>query len=395
MKETLVPSQLLKNIDDSIKSLSGYNKYSIKQINRLKKSLISLWMYIYERQKASNVISYDMYVNIGWKELKPFKLIIKGRIIQYSELISLLKEAEVIKINKRYRVDSFTMSYKIDLSFLNTTHFTEVEIDFKKIYRNLKSKEYWLAKYPRHCNIIESSYNVSVDLDSYIYWLRSNIGMALKPKCINGVVQKRKLTPEIAYSSVQKCLKVNFKNLWFKVSDTGRFYSNVVNLPSTAIPFISLFDRQGLTSIDITNCQPLLLATRVNSEEYKKDVCVGTFYDNLSTLTKRDRNWVKLQSFKYIFFNDNLLKSGELYNAMESIYPGVMDQINELKQKEKLWKVLQKLESKIIVERVGISAGLNVITRHDEILCYSENKIEIENLIKDEFAKMNLKVRLK
>ncbi|RFN58808.1 hypothetical protein DZ858_01630 [Marixanthomonas ophiurae] len=352
-------------------------------------------MYIYERQIASNESSYDMYVNIGWKELKSFKLILKGRMIQYSELISLLKEAEVIKINKKYSVDCFTRSYKIDLSFLNTTHFTEVEINFEKVFRNLRNKEYWLAKYPKHHNLIENSYNVRIDLDSYIYWLRDNIGKDLKPKCVNGVVQKRKLTPEIAHNSVQKCLKVNLQNLWFKVSATGRFYSNVVNLPSTAIPFMSLYGREGLKSIDIANCQPLLLATRIDSECYKKDVGMGVFYENLATQTNSDRCDIKLQCFKYIFFNEKPLKSGKLYDSMETLYPGVIQSINEMKQKEKLWEILQKKESKIIVERIGVSAGLQVITRHDEILCFSENKIEIQNIIREELKKMNLNVQLK
>jgi len=354
-----------------------------------------MWMYIYERQKDSNETSYDMFVNIGWKELKTFKLTINSRVIQYSELIALLNDSGVLKVNKKYSVDNFTKSYKIDLSFLESTHFTEVEIDFKKVFRNLKSKEYWLAKYPKHHTLIENSYNVHIGLDSYIYWLKSNIGMDLKPKCINGIVKKKTLTPEIAYNYINKCLKVNFQNLWFKVSVTGRFYSNIVNLPSTALPFLSLYGRNGLKSIDIANCQPLLLATKIGSECYKKDVGKGVFYDNLSTHTKSDRNWAKLLCFKYIFFKNNLLKGGNLFNAKEKIYPGVISQINELKKKENLWETLQKLESKIIVEQIGISSGLQVITRHDEILCFSENKIEIENIIRDEFAKMNLNVRLK
>tara|TARA_R100000306_G_C4379271_1_gene143361 strand:- start:3334 stop:4515 length:1182 start_codon:yes stop_codon:yes gene_type:complete len=391
---TKIPTCLLDQIDISLRQNGDIVNYNEKKLAKLKRLSITLWLFIYNQQMTSDNDSYEMYVNIAQKELRPFKTVVNGRTFQYSDIIRLLLTAKVIDVNQKYKIGKFPKSYRINLSFLEATNFTEVEINLKKLYRNLKTKKYWLKKYPFYQNLIENSYKVKIDLDGYIQWLIDNTGKDLKLKYKNGQKIKQKINSIYIYESIQKCLKIHFQNLWFKATDSGRFYSSVTNLPSTVIPFITLKGKK-LVSVDIANCQPLLLASKICSKKYKKDVGNGMFYNQLSKTMNVDRNEIKLRCFRYIFFNQKPLKSGELYDAMEKLYPSVIHQINALKEKEMLWYELQKIESKIIVEKIGVLPNICVLTRHDELLCFEENRKLIIRLIKERFEEMKLEVTFK
>jgi hypothetical protein len=160
-------------------------------------------------------------------------------------------------------------------------NFIEFEIDFNKIFENLKDKKYWIKKYPAYKKQINETYEVKINLTEYIKWITDNIGSELKPIINNGILERRFLTKERAYDYINDAIKINLGNIWFKVSDEGRFYNSTTNLSYTAIPHFTL-KRRKVKEIDVVNCQPLLLCGLIKNKIYKKDVEDGIFYEKMA-----------------------------------------------------------------------------------------------------------------
>ena len=95
-----------------------------------------------------------------------------------------------------------------------------------------------------------------------------------------------------------------------------------------------------------------------------------------------------------LFFSNDLLKTGKIYNALNEYYPSLIDQINELKKNKKLASLLQKLESSIFIEQIG-KLPYCKITRHDSVLVTMENYRLFQKLIVNAFQKIELKVTIK
>ena len=392
----IIPTEVIDKINLQVESTKILKNSTEKQKTKLKRKLISLWYFVFLKQLEDETsCSFNFYTNIYYEQFSKFRVKINSKSYHYSALLKILEELNLIYINNIFRMECFSKSYKINTRYISTADLTEVEIDINTIYNNIKTKEYWLNLYPNHENLIENSYNAKVDIKNYIIWLNNNIGKELKPKMKNGIVTNRYLTKERIFSYITKCLRVNSENLWFKVSDSGRFYSNVVSLPSSSIAFLKLYDKKNIVSLDITNCQPLLLASKLDLEAYRKDVELGVFYQRLSDTLKKKKSDTKMLCFRYLFFSNNPLKSGKLYNAMESLYPTIIEKINKIKLKHDLSFLLQSLESEIMINGLAKIIDLKMITRHDEILCFEEDKQEVERLIRDNIAKIGLDAKIK
>lgn len=392
----LIPTKIIEKINFLIEDSILLKNYTEKQKNKLKRTLISLWYFIYLRQLEDDTFSsFDFYTNIHNLQFSKFRLKVKSKSYNHPYLLRLLVKSRLIFINDKFKVGFFSKAYKINSKLISSYNLISVEIDSNLVFKNIKNKKYWLELYPEYKNLIENSYNTKIDIQKYIIWLNNNIGIKLKPKIKNGVVVDRYLTKGRVFQYVTKCLRVNFENLWFKVSDSGRFYSNVVSLPSSATPFLKLYNKKNLVSLDVANCQPLLLATQLNSERYKKDVEQGVFYQRLADILKKKKSETKMLCFRYLFFSNKPLKSGILFNAMQSLYPLVIEQINKLRQTQSLSFLLQSLESDIMIEGLAKITDLKMITRHDEVLCFEEHKQEVENLMRENIAKIGLDAKIK
>jgi hypothetical protein len=230
-------------------------------------------------------------------------------------------------------------------------------------------------------------------LTEYIKWINNNIGTELKPVINNGILETRFLTKERAYDYINDALKINLGNIWFKVSDEGRFYNSTTNLSYTTLPFIRL-KRRKLKEIDIANCQPLILSKLINSDLYRIDCENGVFYDNLANELGIGRPETKVLSYKFIFFSNRILKTGKIYNAMEKLYPGVIGQINELRDKIEISKEMQKIESDIFVNKIG-NLDFKMMLRHDAVFVYEEDYEIVKNYVIKEFNKIGLNPTIK
>ena len=395
-----LPTILVQHIDNQIKKETCFFQINEKQRQLLNYKLINLWYLIYSYQIEDNHKSLKLYTNIPRENFRTFKFKFKTKTYQYNELLNFLNNWDLIKINHKYcskkqnnGSGSFSKSYCIKTEFLTDSKMTEVEIDFSKIFKNTRNMDYWLKKYPEYTNLINDCYNTSIKIDDFVSWLYNNSGKKLEDKMINGFLTKRYLTSERIIMYTNKALKLHFKNLWFKVSNEGRFYSSITNLPSDCKEYLELYSKK-IIELDVSNCQPLLLASLIKNLEYKKDAENGVFYDKMAAKIGCKRLKFKNYSYKYLFFSNKILKSGIIYKAINECYPLLIEQINNIKKQNKLSLVLQKLESSIFIEQIGRLPHPK-ITIHDSVLVQIEDYNFFKKMIENEFQKLDLKVSFK
>jgi len=146
-----------------------------------------------------------------------------------------------------------------------------------------------------------------------------------------------------------------------------------------------------LKSIDIPNCQPLLLSSLVDQPQFKADTQASAFYKNVATILGKEIPATKNMLYKYFLFTNTPLRNGALYKAISALYPGLVEQVNKLKETISLPHYLQQIEAKIMVEGAG-KLNFSKLLRHDEILFHEENYIEAKQFLEDEFAKLGLQL---
>ena len=410
-----IPTKVIELVDLTINKESDFINITEKQKIKLSKTLIKLWFYIYQKQRSDDsIVNLKGYTNINSKDLNTlFNIKISEVRLKYTSLFKMLQDVGLASIclNKEgketYSPGSFSKAYRISTEFINND-YQEVEIDFEKLVNGLHNKSYWLDKYPTHNKQIEDLYNIEVDLSGYIKWLKNNIGEELKPKMTTYGIETIILTEEKAYDFINDVLKVNYKNIWVKVSNEGRFYNSVTNLSFTTIPFIRI-KRKEIIEIDIANCQPLILSKLINNKQYKEDCENGVFYDKLSkeinktknedillskNELKKQRDEAKLLSYKYIFFSNNKSKSGKIYETMVNLYGDVIHQINTLKETMEIAKEMQKIESSIFVDKIGIM-NLDMMIRHDSVWVAREDYEMMKLVVIKEFNKIGLNPTIK
>lgn len=389
----LVPINLISKIQFSISI--KFHSISIPDKVRLLKVLVELWLFIYEKQKQDDDSkNLKFFTQIMGQEINgKFYIKINKKKIGYKLLLEVLEHSKTIKINSNYLVGKYSYSYKILTEFIGTD-YEEIDLDFNKIYSNFKDKEYWLDNNIKHHHQIKNCYLLKIDITKYLQWMKSNVGIKLKPIFENGVLKERILTEERIFDYLQTALKINLGNLWFKVSEQGRFYNSTTNLSYTALPFSKLNNRE-IFELDIPNCQPTLLATLINNQQYKKDCEEAIFYDRMADLLGKERNEFKLLSYKYIFFTNNQLNSGDIYDKLEELYPGLIKEVNQLRDEINIAHEMQKIESKIMVDTIGSIDSLTSLLRHDAIYVCQEDYEMVKELMISEFKKLGLNIKIK
>lgn len=391
---TLIPTQVIHEIQNYIKTDSSFVNINTKQHQRLVKVLVSLWYFIYSKQQNQTDKNLHKLTRIHSDDFAKFRYKINGEDFKHSKLLNILEFIKLIRINPHHLSGQYPYSYKILTNFLNKGHMTQFEIDFSKVFKNTRDKRFWLDMYPQHKALINDIYDSSVDLDGYLYWMQQNIGIELKPKLKNGMMVKRYLTEEAIFHSFNSALRLNLKNIWVKLSDENRLYSSVSNIPSTAIPFLKLFGKETY-DIDISNSQPLLLSCLLSEKqgEYTKDVVDGVFYDKVADIMGIKRNEFKTLSYKYVFFNLKPLKSGKIYDTIEEVYPGLMTEINTIKETTKLAHKLQEMEAGIFVNGIG-KLNFPKLLRHDQVIVTEENYDLVKQALRLEYNRIGIEVNL-
>ena len=98
--------------------------------------------------------------------------------------------------------------------------------------------------------------------------------------------------------------------------------------------------------------------------------------------------------YKYLFFTNKPLKGGKLYKVFNCLYPGLIEQINKLKEEKSLAHLLQTMEASIIVDGAG-SLDFPKLLRHDQVLMYEEHYEDVSDYLKSAYKKIGLNVSFK
>lgn len=394
-----IPTPLVDIIYSTINIDATFANYPEQIKQKLFIKITELWFYIFNIH-CNNTDIANNYVNIHNQDLDKFRIKIKGKDYGYKKLLNILVDSKLLDINDKYSSGTFSKGYRNLFNFTTNNNTTEIDIDFSKVFLNTKDKSFWLNKYPHYAHLIEDCYRTKIQLNDYVTFLYNNEGMKLKSTIQNGFFKERYLDSKRILDYILRAVKVNLQNIWFGNSQQNRFYNSIASLPSICTPYILLADKH-VNSIDIPNCQPLLLASIINNDKYKIDVENGKLYENICnqmglTYNKENKNNIKLQ-IMVRFFDTNKISSGNIYNAFNNLYPNFITQLNNLKETGKIAHITHKLETIIMVDGVG-SLNIAKLLKHDEVLIYQENtekvKRYIENKIKEEF-KLNIKLNIK
>jgi hypothetical protein len=398
-----VPVKVIERINETVKL--DYSHLTISQQQRLQKSLIELWLFIYNRQDSKPTEHEDFYVSIHTNDLLGFTFKSNGKVIQYSSLLLILSSSYLIDINEVYSTGRFTKSYRVNRDFIDCLT-QDIEIDFKKVFKGSKDKSFWTNLYPNHADLIEETYKSSIDLQNYFIWIDAHQGEFLHSFCTKAksfYVEGREyyskgkkvdtyLTKEKSYQLKIQAIKFNLQNFWFKVSNEGRFYSTVSNMDTIAVPFL-LINGNKTTNLDAKNSQPLLLSSIIKNNQFKKDVTSGIFYDKVAESIGIERDEFKVLSYQYIFFNESRINKTWSAN-IDTVYPGLSEEINNIKETRLLWKFLQELESSIWVSTAKELTFVKLL-RHDQIICEEKHVQETIEALNAKYKEHNLKVNLK
>lgn len=329
------------------------------------------------------------------KSIYSFRKRVNGKrvVTNYRTYLDFLKKAGIIEINERFSNGAFSKSYRVKFSILRDS-YTTVELDLKKIL-NIKDDLYWVSRYPKISALISNHYKLNVDLNRAYTYLLENRNMELEPK--NG--KRRFLTDSRIHRYFYLLTQFSIQNLWFKLSNEGRLYSSLTNLPSILRKFITM-DGDSLFEIDVKNCAPLLLNQLVDNSVYKEDCENGMLYDNIASKISLPRSRVKQLMCEKFFFANRKMKSGQLFNALSELYGAdFIEQINSMRQeyidgKDHLACALQRLESDIIINKLAKIKN-SYLPIHDAILVLEEDIESFFDIIKELFLTVELKVRLR
>lgn len=398
------------------------NKYPALKPDK-RKGLLDKHLSIYCYIKIQTRDEFD-YSKINKKE---FENIIKDITINkirfnYRTILNNLVELNYIDINESFSFKcentnsslsnelNFPKSYKIikykDDSYVK--HYINFKEDLDKC-NDIKTQQEWIKLFPEHKNFIESTYKTKILLSRYQTFLQNNIGNQFKRdlKRIgykNGKSYQYTIDNILDERGVEEFLfeatKINLGMIWFAVSDEGRLYTSLTTLSSTHIPFLRYGNKcSNLIYLDAKNCQPLILAYRLNNDLFKKCVESGYFYESIMIeynklyKSNKSRGEIKEIVYKEVLFDDANPVSKKLEKVLTNLFgKDLVNDINELK-KEEIYTITQKIESEIFINGFK-NWNKYIITRHDGIFIEEKNKDLADQIIKEGFLEYNLNVKI-
>ena len=391
-----VPHEVIIKIENYINST--YPTLTSKQATKLFSMIAELWFFI-KTEHVHDLVRLESqeqalkdhpklhynFTNIHVQRFFPFKINIRGKLLKYTKLVDILVQLDLVEVNPKYKVKGFTKSYRphVDIQYNDTQN---VDICAKRLLKNYKSKNDLFKDNPfSYRKMINDMYNTKIDLEALWTHLDSSIGQTYS-KNTDAV-----LTYAKAYAMKIQSLKVNMGLHFFTVSDTGRVYNSISNLPTIMLPYVQL-NGKAIVELDAANSQPLLLSAIISHEDFKKDVESGIFYDRMAESMAITRSEFKKKAFRWIFFNDEPI--GQVWKErLDGVYPGLTDQINEVKKTESLWKVLQTAEADIWIT-LALKQLFPICTRHDSYLVNEEHVDDIRKQLISLYKKRGMRVKI-
>ncbi len=176
----------------------------------------------------------------------------------------------------------------------------------------------------------------------------------------------------------------------------NRIYHSFSNVSKVSREHLNI----KMINIDVTNCQPNLLVAYLikNNYEYdsnyKSDCESGIFYERFEGINKYDRDEVKKNIYKNVFFS--FIKKTKINKRFKELYPDTWDSLDLINSSGiSLAADLQNLESELFNNLIPTKSKF-FFTLFDAI--YFDNINDTSPIVKsinDFFLSMNIEVKIK
>lgn len=221
-------------------------------------------------------------------------------------------------------------------------------------------------------------------------------------------INKMDLTEDERFSYFNMVDLIHRGNFYTHYSNrTDRLYTNISNFPSALREHVRI-GRRRLYTVDIPNCQPLLLGLLLLGEHdvdqdevtrYLNIALDASFYeymaeqagDSIDLKNQKDRSEFKRRIFTGVLFDRNRKKLSKYEQVFKDSFPSIFAKVRELKSKNHntVALLLQKEESAIIYETVRIAHNNSytpVTTIHDCIIGNRDNIDHIKEVMENVFV---------
>jgi len=302
---------------NTITRLVEYNDYPIEKLKAIKRILYFLSIYGFD-DKPFNIHSDDL------------ARIFTSTAGVYKRYLEIMYELDILKRQKTdngwYVPGIQSSSYK----FYNS-YFKEDDISLV-IFDKQRQIEYE----------IDDRLELDARYIETIMGLELPIDLVIEAEINN--YHDSDMTIDTLRKRITRVLDFNKRRYITQGKKVDRVYHSVSNLSKVARKYLS-YKKQIVRfhSIDIRNCQPLLLASVVDNKDknYIESVENGTFYENFYSLSN-DRDEVKVELYKSVFFYWN--ENNEYNKLFRELFPLTTQSIQEMKV-ESMAALLQNQEA--------------------------------------------------
>lgn len=383
--------------------------------------ILHLINWLHSRKKDS-LENSDGYTHIS-------RFVLNKTIKNYKDYIEYLKNCKIIEEDKNYIVGKksrgirFTNNYQTPITPIKVT-------DWALIKNIVYLRRHYDFSETTKLNFLKKNFEkLNVDIKGAIKYLKN-----LYKKDIR-VGNK---FPRIAFNSrlLPICKLFSKDNILFFVDNTsGRLHTNLTQLKSELRKFVK-YDGKVLYSIDLSNSQPFLMQSLLDSELFvknnmeqkiknvspsedvnlikklisknankedvklfKKIVSNGQFYENfteillvtgeLEHIPKEEvRDFVKNITFSSIFSKNASIRYNNAVVLFKKTFPNVYKIISKIKKERHatLAIILQRLESELFLQKCckiinEEKPGIPIFTIHDSIITTKENIEYVKSII--------------
>lgn len=442
---TVLPSQLIDDIDEIHKDSKSKRDHAIRLISTMQNSSM---------RKNGNMDSFlDIPKNYFRKKfnsryLEFLKPLISQNIILVDNYYNNIKHiSKAYKINSKYyninnnspkmwlhmpQVPVKSTSYSVKKEKLSEE---EIEVknavidDIKKADINYKKVNVLKTEYLNTLSINNFVLNDNIDKEKFNvmfrrgreekkYWMTREAAIAKAKKLgmnliqdgdhfyimpNNEFIEMKRQSKNISYTDSIKRLE---KGIYYarRNKTNGRLDTNYTNLPG----FITkeIFRQNDYVQFDLANSQfailSHLLEDKIKTEDYKKfrdESYNGSLYECIQKeLNINSRGEAKKCMFELMFSSEN--NNTKRKQTISKLFPSVVQYVDEYKKDNgyKNFSIsLQQKESEIFIDGIWKEVkkqDLLCITKHDAIICRREDMEKVRQIIEEEFSRIKFKGKI-